>query len=399
MYHMELLPSRAIRTIWANAVTPILLTAALCQPLLASIEVSLTTAQIAKRVSPGVVSIEGNTDSGGVIGSGFIVSKDGKIVTNLHVIRGLKTAEVHLGNGEAFDTVSVLATDERRDLAIIQVAGFDLPTLELGNSNNVTVGESVVVVGTPRGLEGTVTAGILSSVRESDGSKVLQTDAAVNPGNSGSPLVNDRGQTIGVVSFKLRSAEGLNFAIPINYVKGLLNNVHGPISLEDMRRELESTHMSSDTKEGGPSLSETLQWLQAKVALANVERPPLKTWTTPISIESCRMTTDEGSRLTFPDRTMITIHARYTIPLGAVSSARLLKKNLGKGESGADVYWVVIDTTAPVILVERYSDNVASSSETVSEAELLPYSDQPLAERVVKALLHASELCREPEAF
>jgi S1-C subfamily serine protease len=91
-------------------------------------------------------------------------------------------------------------------------------------------------VGSPRGLEGTVTAGILSSVRDSgEGFKVLQTDAAVNPGNSGGPLVNNRGQAIGVVSFKLRSAEGLNFAIPINYVRGLLNNLHDPISLEQMR--------------------------------------------------------------------------------------------------------------------------------------------------------------------
>jgi serine protease Do len=160
-------------------------------------QVSLTTAQIAKRVSPSVVVIQGKTDSGDVLGSGFIVSKDGKIVTNLHVIQDLKVASVQLSNGEIFDSMSILATDERRDLAIVRIAGFELAALELGNSNSLTVGEPVVVVGSPRGLDGTVTAGILSSVRDSgDGFKVLQTDAAVNPGNSGGPLVNSKGRLL-----------------------------------------------------------------------------------------------------------------------------------------------------------------------------------------------------------
>ena len=89
-------------------------------------QVFLNTAQIAKRVSPSVVVIEGETDSGAVLGSGFIVSKDGKIVTNLHVISDLKAVRVYAASGEIFDRVSVVATDERRDLAIVQVAGFDL---------------------------------------------------------------------------------------------------------------------------------------------------------------------------------------------------------------------------------------------------------------------------------
>ena len=84
-------------------------------------QISLTTAQIAKRVSPSVVVVQGKTDSGDVLGSGFIVSKDGKIVTNLHVIRDMKTASVQLANGEVFDSASVLAVDELRDLAIIRI--------------------------------------------------------------------------------------------------------------------------------------------------------------------------------------------------------------------------------------------------------------------------------------
>jgi S1-C subfamily serine protease len=228
-------------------------------------QVALTTAQIVKRVSPSVVVIHGKTDSGEVLGSGFIVSKDGKIVTNLHVIRDMKTASVQLATGELFDSVSVLATDERKDLSILQIAGFDLPALEMGNSNTVSVGERVVIIGSPRGLEGTVTAGILSSVRDSgEGFKLLQTDASINPGNSGGPLVNSQGQALGVVAFKLRSSEGLNFAIPINYVRGLLSTLHEPVTLDQMRKSL---GVAPNQRTTGPSLRETLDWLKETIPL------------------------------------------------------------------------------------------------------------------------------------
>jgi hypothetical protein len=288
-------------------------------------QASLTTTEIARRVSPSVVVIEGTSDSGDVLGSGFLVSKDGKIVTNLHVIRDLKSARVQLASGEVFDSLSVLAMDERRDLAIVHVAGFDLPALELGNSNSVKVGEPVVILGSPKGLEGTVTAGILSSVRDTgDGFKVLQTDAAVNPGNSGGPLVNAKGQVIGVVSFKLRSSEGLNFAIPINYVTGLLNEPHGPISLERMRAELNLVQNS-----GGPSLKETLDWLAEKIPLASyhyVMAPvlylPAKDVTfrsVPVRFNSCSVVLDSIDVEVEKGQRPRTIRSRYTIPLGSVT--------------------------------------------------------------------------------
>lgn len=172
----------------------------------------LTTAQIAKRAASSVVVIQGKTEDGYGLGSGFIISKDGKIATALHVIRDLKTASVQLSDGKKFESLSVLAIDEEKDLAVVKIAAADLPVLELADSTALTVGEPVVVVGSPRGLEGTVTAGILSSVRDlGDGFKVLQTDAAINPGNSGGPLLNNQAKVVGVVSFMLRSAEGLNF--------------------------------------------------------------------------------------------------------------------------------------------------------------------------------------------
>lgn len=204
---------------------------------------SLDSPSIVANVSPAIVLIKGETSTGTILGSGLIVSQDGKIATNLHVIRDLKTAGVQLASGEIFDAVSVLAFDDRKDLAIIKIAGFDLPTVELGNSNDVRSGERVVVIGSPRGLQGTITTGVVSAVRDDPagaGFKLIQTDASVNPGNSGGPLLNDRGQVIGVVTWKLRGSEGLNFAVPINYLRGMLEDLHKPLSLAELRMNLSS---------------------------------------------------------------------------------------------------------------------------------------------------------------
>ncbi len=122
------------------------------------------SAQITKKISPGVVLIKGTASSGEILGTGFIISSDGKIATNLHVVESLKNGGVQLASGEKFDSFSVLAFDARKDIAIIKIPGFDLPTVALGNSNNVQVGEPVLAVGSPLGLQGTVTTGVVSSI-------------------------------------------------------------------------------------------------------------------------------------------------------------------------------------------------------------------------------------------
>jgi putative serine protease PepD len=218
---------------------PVLLLIGLCVAAVA--QTTLSTQEIASKTSPAVVLVKGTSASGAVFGSGFIVAADGKIATNLHVIRDIKSGGVQLSSGEIFDSFSVLAFDEGKDLAIIQISGFDLPPVELGNSNETKVGEPVIAVGSPQELQGTVTAGVVSAVREDPGGggfKAIQTDAAANPGNSGGPLVNSRGQVIGVVSAKLRGSEGLTFAVPINYVRGIMNNLQKPMSLDAMRASL-----------------------------------------------------------------------------------------------------------------------------------------------------------------
>lgn len=127
---------------------------------------SFDSAQITRKVSPGVVLIKGTTSSGEVLGTGFIISSDGKIATNLHVVEGLKNGGVQLASGEKFDSFTVLAFDSRKDIALIKIPGFDLPAMTLGNSNNVEVGEQVLAVGSPLGLQGTITTGVVSAMRD-----------------------------------------------------------------------------------------------------------------------------------------------------------------------------------------------------------------------------------------
>ena len=201
-------------------------------------QTALDSRKIAQDVLPAVLQITGSSRNGEVAGTGFIISSDGKAVTSLHVIEQLETGKVRLPSGEIFDTFSVLAFDARRDLAIVSFPGFDLPTVELGNSNHVQPGEPVLLVGSPLGLGGTMTTGIVSAVRVWNGVKLIQTDAAANPGNSGGPLVNSRGQVVGVLGFKLRDAENLSFAMPINHVQGMMSHP-SPLSLTELRGRLE----------------------------------------------------------------------------------------------------------------------------------------------------------------
>ena len=203
---------------------------------------------IVERASRCVVLLKGVTEGGTILGSGFLISTDGKIATNLHVIRDMKSGGVQLQSGEVFDSFTVLSFDDRKDIAVLKIPGFDLPVIELGNSNDLRAGEPVLAIGSPKGLQGTVTAGVVSAIRDdpfSGGYKVIQTDAAANPGNSGGPLLNGKGQVIGVVTSKLRASEGLNFAVPINYVRGLLNSTERPMTLAEFRARLSTASVDA----------------------------------------------------------------------------------------------------------------------------------------------------------
>jgi len=198
-------------------------------------------AGIAARVSPSVVSIEvANGNSGGT-GSGFFLDSSGHILTNNHVISLAATSgastKVKLANGKNYDA-KLVGRDVSYDLAVIKIAVTDAPALQLGNSDEVQVGDGVIAIGSPLGLTGTVTSGIISAknrpvtsgggTRESSFINALQTDAAINPGNSGGPLVDLSGAVIGINSAIATTSSGfggqsgsigLGFAIPINQAR------------------------------------------------------------------------------------------------------------------------------------------------------------------------------------
>ena len=158
------------------------------------------------------------SDAGGkpiAEGSGFIASSDGKIVTNHHVVAHGRSAIVKLNNGAFFAVDGVLADDAEHDLAIIKVSGKNLPVLPLADSDKLSVGDHVVAIGSPLGMQNSVSDGIVSAFREdTKGRQWIQTTAPASHGNSGGPLLTMQGEAAGVLTMKLSEGENLNFAVP-----------------------------------------------------------------------------------------------------------------------------------------------------------------------------------------
>jgi len=180
---------------------------------------------IAKAANGAIVTIiTANNDKPIAQGTGFLVSADGVIVTNYHVIATGNVCIVKFPDDTAFPVDGVLAADKVRDLAIIKIHGKTFRTLALGDSDDIQVGEEVVAIGNPLSLESTVSNGIISGVRTSkeQGGKFLQTTAPISPGSSGGPLFNMHGEVVGINTLYLEGGENLNFAIPVNDAKRLL---------------------------------------------------------------------------------------------------------------------------------------------------------------------------------
>jgi Do/DeqQ family serine protease len=166
------------------------------------------------------------------IGSGFIVNADGRVITNAHVVEGTDTVQVTLKDGRTFQG-KVLGTDPVTDVAVVKIEATNLPTVPLSNSDQIQPGEWAIAIGNPLGLDNTVTAGIISATGRSSALAgipdkrvdFIQTDAAINPGNSGGPLLDQRGQVIGMNSAIRADAQGIGFAIPINTVQRIANQL------------------------------------------------------------------------------------------------------------------------------------------------------------------------------
>jgi len=191
----------------------------------------ITTSEAVKKYAPAVVLVK--TPSG--LGSGFIVNKKGYLMTNFHVIAGEKhiTVTQFLLDGKVLrrvlhKKVEIVAVAPFHDLCVLRIKDFDgkVDPVVFAPKENLTIGETVFAIGNPLGLERTVTEGVLSQThRNFGGILYLQVDAPVNPGNSGGPLFNARGQVIGVINMSARRMEGLNFAIPARIAKYILDHI------------------------------------------------------------------------------------------------------------------------------------------------------------------------------
>lgn len=200
---------------------------------------------VVDKVGPSVVSIITKSSSSSYYGvaeqegagTGIIVSKNGYILTNKHVIDGTSTVQVVLSDGTTYENVQVLGTDPLNDVAFLKIDKVsNLPAAELGDSTSIRVGQKVVAIGNSLGqYQNTVTSGIISgtnrpiSAQAGDSvenlTDLIQTDAAINPGNSGGPLLNLSGQVIGINTAIVEDAQGIGFSIPINATKGILKGV------------------------------------------------------------------------------------------------------------------------------------------------------------------------------
>ena len=181
---------------------------------------------LAKQARPAVYLLAIQDEDGEVksSGTGFLVSPDGLLVTNHHVVTGAKHILAKAENGGLFPVTRIIASDPANDLALLQVEGKDLPYLSLAPPNSAEAGTRIAVIGSPLGLEGTLTEGIVSARRKLPGEtrEVLQISAAISPGSSGSPVLDTQGCVVGVASFLLAEGQSLHFATPSEKLHALL---------------------------------------------------------------------------------------------------------------------------------------------------------------------------------
>lgn len=206
-----------------------------------------TAREIAAAARPAVVSIRATAGGQPLSsGSGFVVRDDGVIVTNLHVVEGADGLEVELEGGDIYDQVYVLAYDERRDLAILQIPAVDLPAMTIGDDRSLSVGDAVYVMGNPLGLNWTFSDGLVSAKRTEDGVTYLQISAPISPGSSGGPVLNQRGEAVGVATLTFTEGQNLNMAVPARHAEGMLALSPQPRPFAEVAAELSASSAGAE---------------------------------------------------------------------------------------------------------------------------------------------------------
>jgi len=212
--------------------------------------------EIVREQSKAVVIIEALDERGSVMGqgSGFIVTPQGAVVTNLHVVQGAASLRVKLPGGDAYKTSDLVDVDDAKDIAIVKVKGFKLPVVTLGDSDKAETGEAVVAISSPEGLVNSISTGVISGVRRFDTHRVFQISAPISQGSSGGALFNSNGEVIGIITYLLKSGQNINFAVPINYARGMIGDQPSK-TLADLR----PLNKSKAGAEPRPSLAESAE--------------------------------------------------------------------------------------------------------------------------------------------
>lgn len=272
---------------------------------LASTGSALSATEIAKKVGPAVVAItstlQGSTDFFGNqgtqqgVGTGMIINQEGYILTNYHVVQGAQQIKVTLSNSKQVNA-KVVNYDANYDVAVVKITDtVQVPAVvELGDSDNLQVGESVVAIGNPLGTDffGSVTSGIVSALNrkingDSNNLSYIQTDAAINSGNSGGPLINSRGQVIGINTAKIKESgvEGLGFSIPINAVKSKIPDLSKPVLMIGIQgQEIDKTISSQYNLPIG-------LYVQDVTAFSPAEKAGIKTGDVIVKFDGQKVTT------------------------------------------------------------------------------------------------------------
>jgi Trypsin-like peptidase domain len=268
---------------------------------------------IAKAANGSIVSIVISDKDGKPIaqGSGFLVSTDGVIVTNYHVISEGSSAIVKFPDGAFYVVDGVLAFDKARDVAVIKAHGENFRALTLGNSDRLQVGEEVVAIGNPLSLESTVSNGIVSGIRtvKEKGGKFLQVTTPISPGSSGGPLFNMAGAVVGITTLYIEGGENLNFAIPINDAKELVMlSLSTDSKVHDFPNETKSVQpQTPDAAPASvqpqtpnttlPDAAKALNWISGHMlsralhTMPGVNGTTVQAWeTSSLSFQGCRVT-------------------------------------------------------------------------------------------------------------
>jgi hypothetical protein len=355
---------------------------------------------IAREVSGAVVAIVMLDKEGQPVaqGSGFLVSRDGRVVTNYHVIRHGSSAVIKLPDGAFYVVDGVLAVDKARDIAVIKVHGENFRAVTLGDSDQLQVGEEVIAIGNPLSLESTVSNGIISGIRtmEESGGKFLQTTAPISPGSSGGPLFNMAGEVVGITTSGILGGGNLNFAIPINDAKPLLlARFPKAANLPDETEPVKAATINRKpdaSAHGTAELSETLEWLSGA---SEKESGDGNTHTTFASEGGCNVAITETRALASPG-----FWIRVSFSLTDIDPTDIRVQNLGQGEFKE----LFEGQSAVRFHTTNYRKKIIHTSnnplEPIPTADYTVFTNDWFAPRFAKAFKRAVELCGgQPSSF